>query len=421
MTESITLRTGEVAKVTNVVAEAFRDLEASVKKADAKAAKAKFDTYEREKALRAARRQLDAEEAQEKAAELQNSLPAPVCLTALLAEDQEDEEFIVDRLLAEDGRALFVAARKTGKTTARDNLVRSLADGEPFLGHFAAKAMGRIVVIDIEMSRRQIRRWMDDQGVRKTNAVEVLSLRGKAATFNIMNPTVRAFWASVLKDADVVILDCLRPILDGLGLNENTDAGQFLMAFDALLDEADARAAVVIHHAGHANDRARGDSRLEDWADALWYMSMGDRQDPASDRKFRAQGRDVEVAEGGLEFDPDTRHLTYVAPSADNPKAAKAAEMKAKDHEARQAVREWVSGQNALGIEPTKNDVRTQVPTLFDVARKFVDRATQALLDSGELRVEYKANAHRLTTVDPLEAVPVKAPNPFVAEASDDA
>ena len=65
---------------------------------------------------------------------------------------------------------------------------------------------------------------------------------------------------------------------------------------------------------GHANERARGDSRLQDWPDVIWRLVRED-DDPASPRYFTAYGRDVSVAEGRLSFDPVTRRMSYTAGS----------------------------------------------------------------------------------------------------------
>jgi hypothetical protein len=61
---------------------------------------------------------------------------------------------------------------------------------------------------------------------------------------------------------------------------------------------------------GHANERARGDSRLQDWPDAIWRL-VRESDEPDSPRYFSAYGRDVHVREGALSFDPLTRRLTY--------------------------------------------------------------------------------------------------------------
>jgi hypothetical protein len=107
-----------------------------------------------------------------------------------------------------------------------------------------------------------------------------------------------------------LILDCLRPVLDALGLNEHTEAGIFLTALDALLREADIPEALVIQHMGHKNERARGDSRMLDWPDVGWTLVRESEEDPASPRFFKAYGRDVDEPETQLCYDVATRRLT---------------------------------------------------------------------------------------------------------------
>ena len=419
MSKTIVLGVTEEPKLIedDDVAEEIETLQAlnRLNEAEAAAAKAevlklKTDDLEKELRRRATRAAADAKEAAEDAAKLRDQIPASESLADLLAAPPEAEEFVIDGLLPTGARALFPAARKSGKTTGRNELVRSLVDGVPFLGYFQTKARSKVTVIDIEMSRAQTYRWLADLGIENTAAVNIVSLRGKAATFNILDEATRAVWAEILTGSDVVILDCLRPILDALGLNENTDAGQFLVAFDALLDEAGASEAVVLDHAGHGNDRARGDSRKEDWADVLWYQEMADRQDPASERKFRAMGRDVEVAQGVLEYDAETRRLTYRPPVPDAVKASKDAERKVRNTEARSAVMEYVRGQNRVGVDPTKRD--TEQYAGEDIGRRAIRDAVQQLLESGEL-VPGSGRGHRLHAVDPMAARPLKAVNPF--------
>ena len=107
-----------------------------------------------------------------------------------------------------------------------------------------------------------------------------------------------------------LILDCLRPCLDALGLDENHDAGRFLVALDALLTDAGIAEALVIHHMGHSAERSRGDSRILDWPDASWTL-VRETNDPASARFIKAYGRDVEQPEQRLAYDATTRRLSF--------------------------------------------------------------------------------------------------------------
>lgn len=259
--------------------------------------------------------------------------PAPVSLAQLLAEPDESAAYRIDRLLPTGGRAVLAAQYKAGKSITINNLLRSLADGDAFLDEFTTEAIpaGRsVVLIDDELDRRQIRRWLADQGIVNTDRVRVIPLRGAVSSLDLLNPQVLARWAELLAglSADFVILDCLRPVLDALGLDESRDAGRFLVAFDELLKTAKVSEAVLVHHMGHNGERSRGDSRIRDWPDAEWRLvrqsDPGEEPDPAAPRFFSAFGRDVDIAEGALTFDPATRHLSLTGGNRRDVKAAAA-------------------------------------------------------------------------------------------------
>ena len=214
---------------------------------------------------------------------------------------------------------LLAAPFKSGKSTLIGNLIRVLVDGGQFLDRFEVRPVGKVVLIDTELDRRTLRRWLRAQGIRNAAAVTVVSLRGAVSSFDITDPTTRSEWAQSLDGADVVILDCLRPVLYALGLSEDKDAGRMLVGFDALLAEAGADEGLVVTHMGHQNERARGDSRLLDWPDALWKIVRGGDDDSDDEgrrpRYFSALGRDVAMGEGELTYDDRTRHLSYAGGS----------------------------------------------------------------------------------------------------------
>src|SRR5262249_46362061 len=157
---------------------------------------------------------------------------------------------------------------KAGKTTLMGNLARSLVDGMPFLESVPVTPIqGVLVLIDTEMAESQLLDWYGTLGIEADDQIVVLPLRGAVSSFNILDRAVRSTWATKLRavDAQYLILDCLRPVLDALGLDEQHEAGRFLVAFDELLKEARIPEAALVHHMGHVAERARGDSRLRDW------------------------------------------------------------------------------------------------------------------------------------------------------------
>ncbi|MCU1698267.1 MAG: hypothetical protein JWR34_4330 [Mycobacterium sp.] len=250
-------------------------------------------------------------------------------LDTLLSEPDTPTRYRIDRLAPTDSRVMLSAQAKAGKTSVVGNVIRSLADGDPLFGRFAMRTLASgIVLIDDELSENTLRPWLRHQGIVNTGSIaDVVSLRGKVAAFNPLDDRRRSQWATRLRDlgCDYLILDCLRPVLDALGLDESHDAGTFLTAFDALLDEAGIADSLTVQHMGHANERARGDSRLQDWPDAIWRI-MRETDDPGSPRFFSAYGRDVDVHEGRLAFDPQTRRLTY-APGSRRDSKTEAAQL----------------------------------------------------------------------------------------------
>jgi hypothetical protein len=287
--------------------------------------------YERDVALELHRLRVREEAARRRKQERATTMPEPelIMLDEFLTVEDEPIRYRIEGLWPVGGRVLPAAQYKAGKTTLRDNLVRALVDGEKFLDNFTVNPpRGRIVLIDNELDERMMRSWLRDQRIVNTNQVAVLPLRGKIGTFDILDPDTRARWAARIRavDGSVVILDCLRPVFDALGLDENKDAGRFLVAFDTLLDEAGAEEAAVIHHMGHVGERSRGDSRLLDWPDVSWRLVRDKAEegevDPSAARYFSAYGRDVNVPEGLLEFDPNGRRLRLVGGSRRDSKAA---------------------------------------------------------------------------------------------------
>jgi hypothetical protein len=120
------------------------------------------EQMELERARREAKRRLDAEE--------RGPVQPPVLVTLHDFLAQPDPLLRIEGWQPGDSRLMVTAQFKSGKTTLRDNLLRSLADGDLFLGSFAVRpVLGRIAVIDTEMAPTQARRWLRDQQIRHTD------------------------------------------------------------------------------------------------------------------------------------------------------------------------------------------------------------------------------------------------------------
>lgn len=260
-------------------------------------------------------------------------MPSLTGLRDFLAVPDPEISYRIDGLFPSGARVMLAAQFKAGKTTLVGNLLRSLADGDDFLGRFTCTPPdGRIVLLDDELDEAMLRRWLREQGVRHLDKVAVVSLRGRVSSFDILDPDIRAQWAAMLRQAGTqfLVLDCLAPVLDALGLSEDKEAGRLLVAFDELLGEAGASEGLMVHHMGHSGERSRGASRLRDWPDVEWRLvreksddenALPGESSPDAPRYFSAYGRDVDVPEGRLEFDKFTRRLSLVGGSRKDVKA----------------------------------------------------------------------------------------------------
>lgn len=223
--------------------------------------------------------------------------------------DDLDVEYRVEGLWIVGGNIVCRAVNKAGKSTLTDNLVHALTTGEDFLGAFPVKPVGSVYVIDSERPKSTIRqRWMA-LGIR--DGVTLNPIRGQEARLNLADPITRADWVRRLSGHDVLILDCLGPVIRGLGLDENRDAAAWLITLRGVCEEAGIGEIVVIHHMGHSGDHGRGDSGIDGFGDDLWSLGVkGNAESSRAPRSFRAGGRNTAVDWTRLTLDPKTWRLT---------------------------------------------------------------------------------------------------------------
>lgn len=269
------------------------------------------------------------EEAKKRYRELKYpSLPLPAIKNMLdtLTEPELPTEHRVDKLWPLGDKVLIAAEAKAGKTVLTHNLARSLLTGENLFGEFKVKpVIGSVVIIDSEMNQAMLTGWLKKQGegwLRNYGArLYPIALRGNARSFNILDDHTRIEWSERLQElqAEVLIVDPMGPFLSAMGLNENTEAREFLYALDELMLRANISDYVVTHHMGHGDDRARGDSAILGWPAVTWNYKLGKiqeknrriRSDHKSVRSLNIVGRIEEIEDFQITFDKESNHLTY--------------------------------------------------------------------------------------------------------------
>ena len=88
---------------------------------------------------------------------------------------------------------MIAAQFKSGKTTLIDNVLRSLVDGDPFLGAAHVEPLaGAVALLDTEMPAPLLDGWLRAQRIAGDDRVFPVSLRGRVATFDLLTPPTRA-------------------------------------------------------------------------------------------------------------------------------------------------------------------------------------------------------------------------------------
>lgn len=228
-----------------------------------------------------------------------------------------EAQWVIRDIFPQGANISITAQYKAGKTTLINDLARSLADGTKFLDYFQEPIHPRrVVIFNYEVSENQYRRWMKDVSIQHADHVTLVHLRGERLP--MISERVQKLVIDILKDLDCQtwILDPFARAFVGSGdENSNSDVGVFLDTLDYIKKQANVDNLVVPMHTGraqeHGVDRARGATRLDDWADVRWLLSKTEEG-----RFFAADGRDVMLEQQALAYDEATRRLKLGGASA---------------------------------------------------------------------------------------------------------
>ena len=212
----------------------------------------------------------------------------------------------IEDVMPWESNTLIVAQRKTGKTTLDLNIARCLYTGEKLLDKFSTrKITGNVAILNFEVSAAQIARWAFDVDVPG----QTVMVNARGTRNPLVHDEDRELLARTFQSADVesVIVDPFGRAYTGKSQNDPGEVGAWLVGLDQLLrGQAGVKDIILTAHAGWNGERSRGSSALEDWADSIINLT----KDEEGRTFFRAKGRDVEVEEDQMHFDPTDRWLT---------------------------------------------------------------------------------------------------------------
>src|SRR5690606_1234312 len=302
--------------------------------------------------------------------------PIPIFVTArdLLTQEEEELSWRIHEILPIESVAVLHAGAKVGKSHVVGHMVHSMLTGEDFLGHWGTTKVEdrNIVLVDLELSERVLRSWTE-KFENDSDRLRIASLRGNSRAMDILSDAHFARVVEAIKSQDpgVLIIDPLGPMLGAQGIEEN-DNGAVRRLLDRLMDlkqSAEVGEMIVSHHAGHgAKSRTRGASVFMDWPDVMIGLRRKNEEDLSSPRILSAYGRDVNLPNTELSFDPITQVLSV-----------------AEVQESDSLVLAFVT-QNPGS---TREDVQEELKRLGQAhSASHVHRVIKELIDDGSIREE---------------------------------
>lgn len=223
-------------------------------------------------------------------------------------------EWTIGNLHSVGGNTTITAGYKTGKTTLVMNLIKALADQEPFLGEHKVRAFdGRIAYWNFEVEHDQTMRTLREMEIRNASRIWHLPLRGFSV--NLMDDAAYAWALAEMKrqEIEVWVLDPFSGAYYG-DENDNSQINAFTKRLDELKREAGIKDLFMPVHTGRyieeGNERARGGAKLDDWTDNRWVLA---KHSATGDRYLKAEGRRVAQEERELQFQRGDNSLVYSA------------------------------------------------------------------------------------------------------------
>jgi archaellum biogenesis ATPase FlaH len=217
----------------------------------------------------------------------------------------------VEGLIPWDACTLVTAKAKVGKSTLLLSLAHSLITGAPALGRLKVRpiqADRTVVFLNAEMAPAQLTAWAHDRGVPPHRLV-IAQMRGQASRLDDdhrMEDLARQLAAF---NPETIIVDTFSALFQGDSQNDAQQVRQFLERLTRLKILSGALDLILTAHAGKDDAKgARGSTSLEDWPDSIIALRRPD--DDSKTRFIKAWGRDIELEEDRLDWDPDTRTMT---------------------------------------------------------------------------------------------------------------
>src|SRR5690606_20489050 len=116
-----------------------------------------------------------------------------------LGETLPDEQWVIEGLLHNQGKALLSAQMKAGKSTMMLELIRALTTGTQFLGRFRVPHALKVVFYDMELGRVMAHRWLGDVPLNQ-DRLQYVNLLGKGNAVDMRSDGLRTNTAKRMRE-----------------------------------------------------------------------------------------------------------------------------------------------------------------------------------------------------------------------------
>lgn len=203
---------------------------------------------------------------------------------------------LIEGVLDEQTLAVLAGQFGTFKTFIALDWLLCIATGTPWLGHAVPRARPvRLVVGEgVAGLYGRVRAWEKGKGVR----VPPDMFKAVRGAVNLGAPEQVMAVAELARERGeaVIAFDTLARCSVGLEENKASDQARVTDAAGWIREHAGATT-LLLHHAGHGGERARGSSAIEDNADTSWIASLTSENNRHHSRPRKLECRKMKDAE----------------------------------------------------------------------------------------------------------------------------
>ena len=218
-------------------------------------------------------------------------------------------KYLIKDILGVKHNGVLIAQWKTGKTTFAMDLVKSLVDGDPFLGQFEITKRCRVVFWSLEVEMDELTRDFA-LPMQFQHDTDLLVFDGVGHGVNILTEAGKKYTVAQLNGYDVWVIDSLSVLAVWAGVNidkDNVDTRRLFAAIDEIKARSGVQVSFVLAHTPRAEmqegkERARGASAIDEHAGARWILT-----EDGGVRFLSVNGRGVALRQTSLVFDAETK------------------------------------------------------------------------------------------------------------------